>query len=320
MKFKKFIYYTLSIIGVATLVTACAPKENQSKPASPKTAKTVKINVATLPAPDSAPIYVAQEKGYFKDEGLDVKTTLFKDANKRDAAASAGQVDAAVVDLTSFTSYMKNNNKDWKLITQLTGRFGVVLAKNSKIKDVKELKDKKIANIPHNPTDYYMDMLLKENGMKPNDVKTVIVPQIPQRLEMLKSNQVDAAVLPQTFLTMARAQGLKVLTESKPSFQVTALAARGVLIKDPTVRQKFLKAYNRAVVDLNEHPEVLTNVLIKDLSMPKPAAEAAPKQFPCYNKAKTVSAKTMTEVLEFAKQQGFFTKKVNPKDYIVPVN
>lgn len=321
MKVRRVIMPLLLGLSIFALVAGCTPKENKNEQTSPTSNdKVAKINIATMAAPDSAPLYVALDKGYFKKQGLDVKLTLFKDPNKRDAATSAGQANAAVVDFTSFTSYMRAKKPDWKLITQLTGRFGVAIPKNSDIKSVKDLKGKKVANMARQVTSYYMYQTLKSNGVNPKDVNQVNVPQIPQRLEMIKNNQAAAAVLPQTFLTMAKVQGCKILTESSPNFQVTALAAKGKLVTDKNVRTKFLKAYNQAVVELNQHPEILTQVMEKDLSLPTPVAKAAPKEFPRYNKAKTPNANTMKQVLKFAKEEGFFTKKVNPKDYIVPVD
>lgn len=320
MKVKKWGSLFGLLLGLVLLVTACAPNEKENGSHKTKEGNLPKITIGAMAAPDSAPLYVAADKGYFKDEGLDVKLHLFKDPNKRDAAASAGQINASVVDFTSFTSYMRNNKKDWKLITQLTGRFGIAVPKNSKIKTIKDLKGKKIANMSRQVTDYYMYKTLKANGVNPNSVDEINVPQIPQRLEMIKNNQAAAAVLPQTFLTMAHVQGCKILSESKPNFQVTALAAKGTLIKDKKVRVKFIRAYNKAVNDLNDHPNVLKKVLISDLSLPKPVAELAPKEFPHYNLAKTANAKTMSDVLAFAKEKGFFTKKVKPAEYIIPVD
>lgn len=319
MKAKNFkkILLSLGILGLVAGLSACAPKEKENSNAT-ATNKT-NISIGVMAAPDSAPLYVARDKGYFKDEGLNVKIHLFKDPNKRDAAASAGQINASMVDFTSFTSYMRNS-KQWKLITQLTGRFGVAVAKDSKIKSVKDLAGKKIANSERQVTNYYIDSTLKENGVNPKSIKTLNVPQIPQRVEMVKNKQATAAVLPETFLVLAQLQGCKILTQSKPSFQVTALATKGVLVKDKKLRQKFLKAYDRAVRDLNAHPELLEKVSEKDLSLPKPVAKLAPKEFPKYNLAKTVNINTMKDVLKYADEQGFFTKKVNPADYIVPVN
>lgn len=318
MRIKK-ILLTIGLFGLVIGLSACAPKEQKNSNQQTSSNRLTKVSVGVMAAPDCAPLYVARDKGYFKDEGLDVKIHLFKDPSKREAAASAGQINASMVDFVSFTSYMKNS-KQWKLITQLTGRFGVAVNKNSSIKSVKDLKGKKIANIQRQVTDYYMYRTLKESGVNPKAIKTVNVPQIPQRLEMLKNNQVAAAVLPQTFLTLSQVQGCKILTQSKPNFELTALAAKGKLASDKTTRQHFLKAYDRAVRDLNNHPKVLQDTLTNDFSLPKPVAKLAPKEFPKYNLAKTANVRTMQDVLNFAREQGFFNKKVNPKNYVIPVD
>ena len=318
MRIKK-ILLTIGLFGLVIGLSACAPKEQKNSNQQTSSNRLTKVSVGVMAAPDCAPLYVARDKGYFKDEGLDVKIHLFKDPSKREAAASAGQINASMVDFVSFTSYMRNS-KQWKLITQLTGRFGVAVNKNSSIKSVKDLKGKKIANIQRQVTDYYMYRTLKESGVNPKAIKTVNVPQIPQRLEMLKNNQVAAAVLPQTFLTLSQVQGCKILTQSKPNFELTALAAKGKLVSDKTTRQHFLKAYDRAVRDLNNHPKVLQDTLTNDLSLPKPVAKLAPKEFPKYNLAKTANVRTMQDVLNFAREQGFFNKKVNPKNYVIPVD
>src|SRR6202161_2910064 len=47
-----------------------------------------------------APFYIAQERGYFRDEGLDVTFRFFETAQPIAAAAVAGDVDVGVTALT----------------------------------------------------------------------------------------------------------------------------------------------------------------------------------------------------------------------------
>lgn len=86
-----------------------------------------------MAAPDCAPLFVARDKGYFKDEGLNVRIYLFKDPHKREAAASAGQINVSMTDYVSFPSYMRHG-REWQLLTQLTGRFCLAVPQNSTIK------------------------------------------------------------------------------------------------------------------------------------------------------------------------------------------
>lgn len=318
MKLKKNWYLLFLLCALVFVLSACAPRENKQAQPQTKTAKETKVAIGVMAAPDCAPLYVARDKGYFRDEGIAAKIYLFKDPHKREAAASAGQINVSMTDFVSFTSYMRHG-KAWQLLTQLTGRFGVAVPDKSPIKKVAQLKGKKVANVPRQVTDYYFYRTLKANGVAPKQVTTLNVPQIPQRLEMIKNGQADAAVLPQTFLTLAQLKGCRVLTASKPNFALTALAVKGKLVKDARIRRHFLKAYNRAVKEINNHPAVLQQTLRRDLSLPAPVAQRAPRAFPRYQLARTANAHTMADVLRFARRQGFFTQKVQPRDYIIAV-
>jgi NitT/TauT family transport system substrate-binding protein len=60
--------------------------------AAPANAQTVTVGVAA--ATSDAPIFIADKKGYFKQEGLDVKVTAFKSASDMVAPLGTGQLDA----------------------------------------------------------------------------------------------------------------------------------------------------------------------------------------------------------------------------------
>src|ERR1041384_3283258 len=60
--------------------------------AAPANAQTVTVGVAA--ATSDAPIYIADKKGFFKAEGLDVKVTNFKSASDMVAPLGTGQLDA----------------------------------------------------------------------------------------------------------------------------------------------------------------------------------------------------------------------------------
>lgn len=317
MKIKKILFGSFLAVAMVGLLTACAPKKdaNNSSSSSAKSSQTTKMTIGAMAAPDSAPLYVAMEKGYFKDEGLDVNIELFKDAIKRDAAVSAGKLDAAVTDLVMYTSYIKGKT-GFKLGTALTGRFGVV-TKDPNIKTWKDLEGKTVANFDTSITNYYLYSNMKKRHLE-NTTKIVKVPEIPTRLQVVADGGADSTIVPEPFLTMAKGKGLNVWGESDPKkFQATALALNKNLSNDEKTMTKFYKAYNKAVNLLNKDPQVVKDVIVKDLGMTQEVADAA--QFPKFEKAKAVNEKTFKEVLTFAKEQKFFTQKINAKDYITKV-
>ena len=315
MKLKKILLSSMVVVALVGTLGACAPKKTATKDTTSSQAKTVKITLGAMAAPDSAPLYVAKEKGYFKAEGLDVDLQLFRDAIKRDAAVSANKLDGTVTDLVMYTSYIKGKT-GFKLGTSLTGRFGVV-TKDPAIKTWQDLAGKSIANFDTAITNYYLYTNLKKNNLK-NETKIVKVPEIPTRLQVVADGGADATIVPEPFLTMAKAKGLHVWGESNPDkFRVTALAFNKKLSADTKTMSKFYRAYNKAVDLLNKDPQVVKDVIVQDLGMTQEVADAA--KFPKYQHAKAVDEQTFKEVLAFCKEQKFFTQKINAKNYLTKV-
>ncbi|GED80332.1 MULTISPECIES: ABC transporter substrate-binding protein [Amylolactobacillus] len=88
MNLNKIMLGTLLSLSLVGLFSACAPQEKKSTSATndkEKTTKVVKMTLGAMAAPDSAPLFVAQEQGFFRDEGIDANIELFRDAIKQDA-------------------------------------------------------------------------------------------------------------------------------------------------------------------------------------------------------------------------------------------
>lgn len=66
----------------------CSPSGQDKGGKSPS----VTIQFGTLPVIQALPLFVAAEKGYFKDAGLDVELVPFNSAMEKDVAMSAGQI------------------------------------------------------------------------------------------------------------------------------------------------------------------------------------------------------------------------------------
>lgn len=315
MKMRNFLLTLFTVLCVITVV-GCSPKKNDSA-TNNTDKKMTEISIGTMPAPDSAPLYIAQRKGYFKDEGLDVKMTLFKDALKRDAAVSSGKLDGTVTDLVMYTSYIKGNT-GWKLGTSLTGKFGIVSA-NKNINSFSDLQGKTLGMMSNSVINYYLNENLNNNGMTLADVTEKSIPDIPTRLQMISQNKIDATVVPEPFLTMAKARGLNVFGVSNPKkFSATALAFNHKISNNAQLQAKFYKAYNRAVTDLNNGDDgTYRTVLSKDLSLPKEVSKNI--DMPEYQYAKKVDLSTFNSVLKFTKENKIFTEKINPENYIMSV-
>ncbi len=93
MKFWK----QLCCLGLAAVAMLSVAGCGGSSPESSSSGKMQKLSIGLMPDTDSLPFLIAEEKGYFADEGLEVDLKQFKSAMDRDSALQSGNLDGAVV-------------------------------------------------------------------------------------------------------------------------------------------------------------------------------------------------------------------------------
>ena len=90
---KKILVLALAaVMAMSALLAGCGSRQAEKK-------ELQGLAVGVMPDIDSVPIIIAQEKGYFAEEGLKVDIQKFKSAMDRDAALQSGNLDGAVSDL-----------------------------------------------------------------------------------------------------------------------------------------------------------------------------------------------------------------------------
>ena len=141
---------------------------------------------------------------------------------------------------------------------------------------VQDLKGKKLALSSNTVIEYTTDKLLAQAGIAPEEVEKVEIVKIPLRLEMLRNGEVDAAVLPEPFATMALESGLTSLISTKElGINLTGIA----LTREASERKEAVnllhQGYNLGVQYMQQHPrEEWVKVLISELGISETAALA----------------------------------------------
>ena len=114
----------------------------------PKQVENDKIKVAEVAhSIFYAPQYIADKKGFFKEEGLDVEFILTPGADKVTSAVLSGDVDIGFCGAESSIYVYNNNKKDYIVnFAALTNKDGSFIVSREKIKDFKleDLKGKYI--------------------------------------------------------------------------------------------------------------------------------------------------------------------------------
>ena len=124
----------------------------------------------------NTPLYIAQEKGFFKDLGIDVKVKVFDTVAQGFPAFTSGQLDG-LAPVTSEAVTLASKGVDFKIVTVEDTSVGadVILARNS-IKSIKDFKGKKIAVELGGIGHFFLLQILAEAGLTGKDVTLINTP------------------------------------------------------------------------------------------------------------------------------------------------
>jgi NitT/TauT family transport system substrate-binding protein len=138
--------------------------------------------------------YVAEQKGFFKKHGADVKLVWFANYTDSIAALSSGQLDA---NSQTWSDTMGPLAKGLPLKTILVNDNSAgndALLVNPKIKSFAELKGKTVALEQYSISHFVLATALAKNGMKPADVKITNL-SAGDAAAAFMAGRVDAAVV-----------------------------------------------------------------------------------------------------------------------------
>jgi NitT/TauT family transport system substrate-binding protein len=262
-------------MGACTPTAMPSPSGNSSPPATPAQDNTLRM--ALLPILDVLPFYIAQDQGYFAAEGIAVTLTPVKSALERDALMQAGEIDGALADLISVGLFNRETPQV-KVVAMARKaypdfpQFRILAAPGMTVNGPADLAHVPIGISQNTVIEYLSDRLLVKWGVPPDQIAIEEVSAIPTRFEMLMNGQLKVALLPDPLAQGAIAAGATLVvddaqfTEYSQSVLVFSL---GALEEKPESVRAFLRAWNKAVADLNREPNAYRDLLIEKTQVPQ---------------------------------------------------
>ena len=258
-----------SIIILLVLVAAIAGgvayfSMNKSKP------NQVVVGVHSWPG--GGIVYVGQQKGFFKEEGIDVVVKKIENFDTKRATLISGQIDIDVANTLDQLLIYNENGFPAQIIgitDQSNGGDGLV--SRDSITDVQQLKGKTIAYAEASPSDFFLRYILKANNvdLKSVNFKPVADPQIAGNAIIAK--QVDAAVTYEPWLSQAaKENGLHILIDTKkyPTLIPGLLIASGDKVNaNKEIYAKFLRAWFKSADYYYSHKEEAQKIISVGMGM-----------------------------------------------------
>ena len=272
---QRFLNLTAVLLVFASLASGCTSKFAVDK---------ISVRIAMLPILDTIPLYLAQDAGYFAAEGVSVEFIPVGSAAERDQVMAAGRADGMINDLVSVVLYNRQGItvqvvRFMRIASQNVPLYRVVASPKAGIKTVADLAGVPIGISQGSIIDYVTDRLLQFGGLAPDQIKTIAVPKIPERMALLSSGELKAATLPEPFATLAIQNGAVVIADdtAHPELGNSVISFRKTFLdQHPTAVQGFLRAVEKAIQDINASPENGRPILSKYNLVPTDLAASYP--------------------------------------------
>lgn len=206
-----------------------------------------KLSVAHSTWVGYGPLYIARDKGFFEEEGLDIDLVLMEDAKTRMPALAAGRIDVAVTTIDTVLAYTTPERPLAYLFALDDSAGGDGIVANKDITSISGLKGKKIAYTEGSVSQFFLSVLLKDAGMSLGDVESLNMTAGDAGAAFV-AGRVDAAVTWEPWLTRGKATdhgALLVDSSSTPGLITDVAVTTGKMLGE---RKDDLKAFYRAWV------------------------------------------------------------------------
>ena len=240
------------------------------------------IKVGILPIAVHAPVFAAQELGYFEEEGLKVTTQFSVGGAALLPLVIQGQMHIGNVPISTALQ-ARAQNLDIVMIgpgtyiekSKAPGQTATIVNASAKINKLEDLAGKKVAvNVINSVNWLYNRALLEKAGVNLKTVTYVELP-FPNMVDAVVHGHVDAAAIVQPFLHFGNASGkVRVIgydfLDVQPALQVSGFAvSRRWAQSNPNTLAAFERAVARAV-DYLMADEVKARPLIAKFTKSKP--------------------------------------------------
>ncbi len=290
-------------------------------------AQTIRVNY--IPIVDVAPLFVAIEKGFFKEEGITIVPTPSTGGAAGIPGLMAGAYDVMYGNIVSTVMAQQQGFKleilaaGTKLDPEGAHTSGMVARAADGIKSGKDLEGKTVAvNTRNNVIWLYGRAWVAKTGGDPAKVTFKEVP-FPQMTDALRGKQVDAAFMVDPFMAAAVAEKDTFSFVASPYLEVQPGVEIGHYIttqdyfnKNRDLVTKFNRAFRKGVIWFNNNmndPELIQIIAGFSKMKPEMVAKLTPQARP-----EIIDPTSADKTIELMKANGLIATDVDVRAMIAP--
>jgi NitT/TauT family transport system substrate-binding protein len=293
-----------------------------------------KVKVGVFPVSSSLPYFVALERGYFKEQNIEVEMVRLIGGPPNVAAMITNQIDACAVLVTiegmnanlkkpGVAMYISINSQNEKhQMEQFVVRTGV------DAKSLKDLKGKKIMSAPGPANVTMAKAALAAVGLKEGDY-SIDQLDMGQHVNAMKAGTFDAGYTLEPNASVMRQMNIARTLEAGVIARYVlgnpnadAYVAGGALTSDfiakrPDVAKRFTAAWAKAVDLINTNPKEARKHLIKNTFTPPEVVDTVPMiKYVMADKLTAADKKAYQTFIDFSVKTGTLPQKVDVTKYL----
>jgi NitT/TauT family transport system substrate-binding protein len=265
-------HWLVLVVACAMLVGACGDDDDGGGGGG-AAGEVTTLKVGVIPIADVAPLYLGMEKGFFKEENLEIEPQLAEGGAAIVPAVVSGDYQLGFSNVTSLI-IAASKNLPIQIVSQgvLAGTGpenawdGVVVPKGSDIKAPKDFEGASVAvNTLNNIGPLVMNESMEKAGADYTKIKYVEVP-FPEMNAALEAGRVDAAWEVEPAFSGGKAAGGKAIMhpyeETAPNLTVaTYFATKDYIAKNRDVVDRFKRAIEKSLDYASQNPDDVREVI-----------------------------------------------------------
>ena len=335
------MFAALALVCLSLFAAACG-SSSDNKSTSSSTSSSGTKSAAAPGKPESGtfrmgiepwlgygPWRIAEAKGIFKKNGLDVKIINFATDDQINAAFASGKIDGTnVATHTALRFVGQGLPLKAVLLEDVSLNADAILA-GKDVNSIKDLKGKKVAYEEGTTSDILLAYALAQNGMSKSDIQPVPIPASDAGTAFL-AGRVPVAVTYEPYLTTAlqKDKNAKLLYTAGKN---PGLIGDVFAVSDDTIKNKpgqvaaLIKSWGEAVDYYNAHKAEGQAIITKAVGSKPGDLTTAFNGVKLYDLAQNKSQlsgdyvnKTIVDVEKAAKSVGLLKSNVDPKSFVVP--
>jgi NitT/TauT family transport system substrate-binding protein len=315
--------------GAALAIAAHGCTQSQSQVSGSSNSKDPgKISIGFWPVAAGLPLFLAVKKGYFQEAGLDVEAVKFASANQVAEALIAGRlqgtgngVASGALGLAEITSpglfkILVSNPSNVEYVLEQ-----VIVAKDSPIQSIADLKGKKFATGPGAQNKVIGEALLTAAGVPDPKVQQL---EINQHVPAIESGQIDAAYTLEPTGTVGAMKGITRVLENgvvakyilgdpkAPWFGGSAALSTKFIEQFPEATKTYAEAYRRAVKEIRDNPDEARQYMAGYTAIEGELVQKVPLvDYTMYDEFKPEDVTYFQKFFDFMTDKAVFSRKVD---------